>query len=552
MLKRFLGILALILFAGSIALLPRVAYGDTGTPPSLSITQAEISIPDPVAVGNSSGPFVEVYFAVNVNDGNEQNESGPVSVKNQQYTISGGGGMITSVAAPEGYTVGSIPSSGISTATVTGDSETSFTIEATLFFPQIAAGDDTVSCSGFLTLSDGTQVGSNPNGSAPVTAVAVDSVTLKPDSSTQTIQTSVGSDTETFNYQIGQKITQSDFTITTTPSGYGGNSSLVSFSPSSFPLVIGDNNVTATCGVSKKNLDVVGFQCTGAWGSVTGPADGTGNIMSGYTAEVQGGSGSYSISGPGLTSGGTAGGSLADGIPVAYSVGVNPGSVDAGFTDTLTIQPANVSGSLAGSPGISPTNSASTANAANSLGEVLAGNVLDTIKELYFKFSGAITSPKQNPYTLTESLKASAADVWSQKTVTALATGTVNGNFYWILPVPLYCQSPHCYLVVSSAVKTVTDTTTGFIYNVDVDADLFSGGPVLGGTEGIQFNMATLFNVKYGGEFPLQSEYGWSKSQAVDLDAYTIYGVLSDPFDVLGGSGQWNGPQSIGFVYQWE
>ena len=99
---------------------------------------------------------------------------------------------------------------------------------------------------------------------------------------------------------------------------------------------------------------------------------------------------------------------------------------------------------------------------------------------------------------------------------------------------------------------TVTDTTTGFIYNVDVDADLFAGGPVLGGTEGIQFNMATLFNVKYGGEFPLQSEYGWSNSQAVDLDAYTIYGVLSDPFDVLGGSGQWNGPQSIGFVYQWE
>ena len=163
------------------------------------------------------------------------------------------------------------------------------------------------------------------------------------------------------------------------------------------------------------------------------------------------------------------------------------------------------------------------------------------------------TSPKQNPYTLTESLKANAADIWNPKSVTALATGTIKGNFYWLIPVPLYCQSPQCYLVVSNTVKTVTDTSSGLTYNIDVDADLFTaGGPVLGGTEGIPFNMATLFNVKYGGEHPLQSEYGWSNNQAVDLDGYVIYGVLSDPFDLLGGSGQWNGPQSIGFVYQWE
>lgn len=150
----------------------------------------------------------------------------PGNVTNQKYTNNGGGGMIVGVAVPEGYTVSSIPSGDASTATVTGDSETSFTIEATLFFPQGAAGDDPVSCSGTLTLSDGTQVGSSPNGSAQVTAVAVDSITLND---------SPGS------LSLGQTLTQSDFTITTTPAGYGNNSELANFTPSSFAIAVGDN-----------------------------------------------------------------------------------------------------------------------------------------------------------------------------------------------------------------------------------------------------------------------------------------------------------------------
>ena len=263
MVKQFAGVLAFVLFAASmVLLLPRLVYANTGTPPSLSITAGSpAASTNPVAVGVSgSGPFTTVSFQVNVNDGNEQNEAGPVSVTSQQYTINGGGGLIVSVGAPQGYTTNpaTIPSTGLGSVTVTGSSSNSFELSATLYFPQSAAGDDTVTCTGALNLSDGTQIGSSPSGSVQVAAVAVDSVTLNPDPINIEVQGTYGPINETYNYQIGQTLTRSDFTITTTPSGYGNyqyldsndgpGPYLVTLSPESFTLAVGDNVVTAYTG----------------------------------------------------------------------------------------------------------------------------------------------------------------------------------------------------------------------------------------------------------------------------------------------------------------
>ncbi len=317
MFRKLLGTFALVLFAGCIALLPRLVYGNTGTPPSLSISEAAPASPDPVAVGDKTGPFVTVSFAVNVITGNEQNESGPVNVKNQQYTISGGGGMIVSAGAA-GLTTSTIPTGGTGSVIITGgQTPTSFTISATLFFPQTAAGTDTVSCSGFLTLSDGTQVDSSPNGSAPVTAVAVDSITLKDD------PTAV---------QIGQKMTESDFTITTTPTGYGNNS-IVQFSPSSFPVVVGDNWVYATCGVSQAQYDLTAAQLSGSWTGYSSAAPAPTDSAA-YTVKSDGEAGSYSVTGQFVTGGDTSGqltsGNPHDGtVDITATVSDSPGQVVA-------------------------------------------------------------------------------------------------------------------------------------------------------------------------------------------------------------------------------
>ena len=321
MVKQFAGVLAFVLFAASmVLLLPRLVYANTGTPPSLSITAGSpAASTNPVAVGVSgSGPFTTVSFQVNVNDGNEQNEAGPVSVTSQQYTINGGGGLIVSVGAPQGYTTNpaTIPSTGLGSVTVTGSSSNSFELSATLYFPQSAAGDDTVTCTGALNLSDGTQIGSSPSGSVQVAAVAVDSVTLNPDPINIEVQGTYGPINETYNYQIGQTLTRSDFTITTTPSGYGNyqyldsndgpGPYLVTLSPESFTLAVGDNVVTAYTGpqdspTSSASIDIDGISASVTWGSLIQTDQSTGQMEAEYSATVEGNygtTGSIEIGGP--------------------------------------------------------------------------------------------------------------------------------------------------------------------------------------------------------------------------------------------------------------
>ncbi len=181
--------------------------------------------------------------------------------------------------------------------------------------------------------------------------VTVDSISLIPDQTTQT----TGDNTATYNYKIGQTLTRNDFTITTTPAGYGdyiipGTSTyLVAFSMSpNSKLQLGDNVATASCGSSDTSQNLTGVQCSATWGAASAVNDGSygasGNIDVGFSAEVQGAGGNYSVAGSGIV--GTApSGSLAEGVPTAGSLEVNPGSVDAGFNDTLTVSPSTGSSS---------------------------------------------------------------------------------------------------------------------------------------------------------------------------------------------------------------
>ncbi len=340
MVKQFAGVLAFVLFAASmVLLLPRLVYANTGTPPTLTILDGSPSATaNPVPVGVSgTGPFTTVTFQVNVTAGNEQNESGPVSVKNQQYTISGGGGMIVGVGAPQGYTTTptTIPTTGLGSVTVTGSGSNSFQLSATLFFPQSAAGEDTVTCSGVLNLTDGTQVESSPSGSVQVAAVAVDSIALADDPST---------------VQIGQTLTRSDFTITTTPSGYGNYQAmgsnetpgpyLVTLSPASFQVAIGDNIVTASCGASSASVDVIGVEEASSWTSSSFDYA-TGLVTNKFTAEINGINGTYSVTGPNVVGGDTSG-QLAEDVPFTGTVTMDPSSDGTDYATVST--PSSESG----------------------------------------------------------------------------------------------------------------------------------------------------------------------------------------------------------------
>ncbi len=247
-----------------------------------------------------------------------------------------GGGRLARFVAVAGRMNGMISlNAGLGSVTVTGSGSNSFELSATLFFPASAAGNDTVTCTGALTLSDGTQVGSSPSGSVQVAAVAVDSVALADDPST---------------VQIGQTLTRSDFTITTTPTGYGdyqvpsSNDTpgpyLVTLSPESFTVAVGDNVVTATCGASSASVDVIGAEEASSWISSSFD-DATGLVTNKFTAEINGINGTYSVTGPNVV-GGDISGQLAEDVPFTGTVTMDPSSDGTDYATVST--PSSESG----------------------------------------------------------------------------------------------------------------------------------------------------------------------------------------------------------------
>ncbi|MGC9261088.1 MAG: hypothetical protein ACP5I8_13565 [Phycisphaerae bacterium] len=465
MLKRFLVVFALVLFAGCIALLPRLVYGaGSNTSPSLSISVAYPPDPNPVAVGNATGPFVTVSFQVDASAGNNQGESPSqnLSINGERYTItSASGGIITS-AGTEGFTTSG---TGTSTVTISGGGGTSFEISATLYYPQSAAGTDTITCSGTLYMSDGSQVGSSPNGSAQVTAVAVDSITLNPDPSTQNVATAAGTDNETFNYQIGQTITRSDFTIATTPSGYGSNTKLVSFSPSSFALAVGDNNITATCGVSTASLDVIGVQCSGSWTSAKLDPS-TGDITAGFNAGIDGNSGTYSTSGPDVIQ--PASGNLQDGVGATDQTIMYPAS-QSNTQDNLTVEASQSGGggSSASPMGTEAPSAGATQLAAGAGTPETAGLIKDVIK-FDWETANPTTTPAQPPTLLAigTAVPQNYIGLNGAAQVRASASWSEGGyaKYGWIPPQYYFTSAPSFQISVgntSAGNATVTNTVNG-------------------------------------------------------------------------------------------
>ena len=158
-------------FVAILAMLPLHCLANTGTPPTLTISKASPASVNPVAVGDaSSGPSTTVSFSVDVTSGNERNEAGPIKIKSQTYTINASPGVITGVSHPTGYTPKIATGGG--SATVTGNGASSFDIAVTVYYPPSAAGFNTVSCTGKLTMTDNTPIPGNTVG-FNVTAVAI-------------------------------------------------------------------------------------------------------------------------------------------------------------------------------------------------------------------------------------------------------------------------------------------------------------------------------------------------------------------------------------------
>ena len=285
---------------------------------------------NPVAVGDaSSGPSTTVSFSVDVTSGNERNEAGPIKIKSQTYTINASPGVITGVSHPTGYTPKIATGGG--SATVTGNGASSFDIAVTVYYPPSAAGFNTVSCTGKLTMTDNTPIPGNTANSS-LTAVKVDSVALAIDPT---------------KVKIGQTLKRSDFTITTTPSGkgdykYADGSYLVAF-PSSLKVQIGDNPAKATCGVSSATDTLIGINVSVAWGNVEDYNGDTNQVKVSYSAEVQGDANttaSVTFSGPNSPVSGDVNPTLTPNQPFSGTVWLQgPSSSYTGTTDDdLSIQ----------------------------------------------------------------------------------------------------------------------------------------------------------------------------------------------------------------------
>lgn len=461
----------------------------------------------------------------------------PGNVTNQKYTNNGGGGMIVGVAVPEGYTVSSIPSGDASTATVTGSGETSFTIVATLFFPQGAAGDDTVSCSGTLTLSDGTQVDSSPNGSAQV--AAVDSVICKD---------SPGS------LSLGQTLTQSDFTITTTPAGYGNNSELVNFTPSSFAIAVGDNWVNATCGVSSAKYDVIGVEEHSAWGSIT-YNDYTGQETGNFTVEINGIAGQYSMTGPDILGGNTSG-SLTDDTPFSGMVQMNVQGDNDDYANVATPNGGTSGGAMVKAnklvAGKMKSNSAAglfweaTGVVLSATGYAVEGSVTLAAKAAFMR-----ENPRIQPGSETQLLSLHTANPGNYRgiggaQVTSTATWTAGGFCRWgVVDGYLYTYNPSFQIncgVPSALNAVVIATNTPFNFDTTSFIDIptiplgqydtskgiaFCNGNPKGITD--TANQATQASASYSGYCGIQSDDGEASLFTAPNDAGWVAGPAPLP-----------------------
>ncbi len=271
----------------------------------------------------------------------------PATITNEVFTISAGSGTVVSAGGPQGYTT---TGTGTSTATITGTGQTSFTIGASVEYTASQAGNNTVTCNGTIYFSDGTQA--PDTATVPVTAVAVDSIQLIPNPSTVTN----GNETDTYNYHIGDTLTRGDFTVTTTPTGFGsyqfpGTSNyLVAFSMSPSSIQVGDNIATATCGTSYATDDVIGIVASGVWGEQTAPSLYGANTAFDFSASVDGGAaGTYGVAGGGgLGLGDDIDGTLVAGTPYPGEVDLTDagGGAAAGYPQqiTLTVQSSQSSG----------------------------------------------------------------------------------------------------------------------------------------------------------------------------------------------------------------
>ncbi len=433
---------------------------------------------------------------VNLSGGDNPHENTITGIANEVYTFdAGSGGVISGVGAPTGF-VTNIATGG-QTATATGIGSGSFDLSATVSYA--TGGNETVTCKGVVTYNDGSSVDSSPSGADSLIAVQVDSVKLIPDQSTQTTSEPFGSETVVSNYDIGQTLTRADFTITTTPVGHGNDRLsgsakppyVVTLSPTSFALAVGDNKVTASTGpspapTSSAGVDVVGMDTTGQVGSikVTGP----GTAIYNFTAEVQGAAGTCQASGPDVS--GSASGQLTEGQPTPVPVQLSF-SAQQDTTDQLQITATQPSGSSSGSGG-SPSSDA--ARPAGIIGEGGLSDLIDGAGEiqlvLFVEFhSSAVTLTPQNPQLNLE-LTTSAPQNYKLPftTNTALANWSASGwaRVAFVPPTYLYTHSPVFDISVGAPnhpndFNLITKTNFDFVTSCDMSApivDIADGGNI--------------------------------------------------------------------------
>jgi hypothetical protein len=154
---------------------------------------------------------------------------------------------------------------------------------------------------------------------------------------------------------IGDTLTKADFDITTDPPGYQDEDFVV---VAPVTIQLGDNWVTATCGTSSAQTDVIGCMCYGSLSDlIVGPDNSDDSVN--FTALVQGTSGTYMITGDSsaaMIDGGDTSGSLAPNEVHSGTVYVSATPPDDSNTSRLLIYPnGSLAYGLGGIPGTTET-----------------------------------------------------------------------------------------------------------------------------------------------------------------------------------------------------
>jgi hypothetical protein len=180
----------------------------------------------------------------------------------------------------------------------------------------------------------------------------------------------------------------------------------------------------------------VGVETTGSWGGVTSSDPPAGELGIGFTAEVQGDTGSYSIGGGGFC-GRRSIGPVGKKHTLRWQCGIRrPGC--GGGKATLT-----VTAGAAGGGSTSQTNKIKMAAEGAGVGHADLVGILNVIVDLaYTHNSPLLTPPGPLVATVKPTSKAQASEQYTVTTVSTSVKCAAQGSYLFLASDPIWCDDP--------------------------------------------------------------------------------------------------------------